>query len=227
MTLSESNRRNTPVQFQPSRHPLRAKSQVGMLSARGSRWGTGTPVWSAVNQRLMRARATVGALIALGAMVAGCGGGGSNLGVATVSTSGSRSSSASTHDQALAFAMCVRTHGVPLWPDPDGSGRFEKSKLTPSQLGVSMAKAGAAQHACKALLPTYSPSEQPQDLAQALRFSRCMRAHGSANFPDPESNGAIRIPHAIENSPAYLAALNFCIHKYGVPPPPPAGGGHS
>ena len=54
-----------------------------------------------------------------------------------------------------------------------------------------------------------------------------MRAHGSTNFPDPESNGAIRIPHAIENSPMYLAALNFCIHKYGVPPPPPAAGAHS
>ena len=89
-----------------------------------------------------------------------------------------------------------------------------------------MAKAGAAQHACRTLLPTYSASEQPQDLAQALRFSQCMRAHGSTNFPDPESNGAIRIPHAMENSPMYLAALNFCIHKYGVPPPPsPAGAG--
>jgi hypothetical protein len=28
----------------------------------------------------------------------------------------------------------------------------------------------------------------------------------------------------MENSPTYLAALHFCIHKYGVPPPPsPAG----
>jgi hypothetical protein len=55
-----------------------------------------------------------------------------------------------------------------------------------------------------------------------------MRAHGSTNFPDPERNGAIVIPHAMENSPVYLAALHFCIHKYGVPPPPtPAGGGRS
>jgi hypothetical protein len=176
--------------------------------------------------RRLRAHATAGALIAVGVLVAGCGGGSSNPGVANASTSSSHSSSASTHNQALAYAKCVRTHGVPLWPDPDSNGRFDKSKLTPRQLGVSMAKAAAAQHACRALLPTYSASEQPQDLAQALRFSRCMRAHGSTNFPDPESNGAIRIPHAMENSPVYLAALNFCIHKYGVPPPPsPAGGG--
>jgi hypothetical protein len=73
-------------------------------------------------------------------------------------------------------------------------------------------------------MPTYSANPQPHVLAEALRFSRCMRAHGTANFPDPESNGAIAIPHAMENSPTYLAALHFCIHKYGVPPPPsPAG----
>ena len=47
-----------------------------------------------------------------------------------------------------------------------------------------------------------------------------MRAHGATSFPDPESNGAITIPHAMESSPAYLAALHFCLHKYGVPPPP-------
>jgi hypothetical protein len=182
-------------------------------------------------RRRLRGHATVGALIAVGVFVAGCGGGGgSNSGVAnvnTASTSRGHSSSSSTYEQALAYAKCVRTHGVPLWPDPDSNGGFDKSKLSPRQLGVSMAKAGEAQHACRALLPTYSASEQPQVLAQALRFSHCMRAHGSTNFPDPESNGAIRIPHAIENGPVYLAALNFCIHKYGVPPPPPAGGARS
>ena len=177
----------------------------------------------------LRAHATVGALIAVGVIVAGCGGGGSNPGVANVdtsSTSSSHSSSSSTYDQALAYADCVRTHGVPLWPDPDASGRFDKSKLNPRLLGVSSSKAGLAAHACRSLLPTYSATQQSQVLAQALTFSRCMRAHGSTNFPDPESNGAIRIPHAMENSPVYLAALHFCIDKYGVPPPPsPAGGG--
>ena len=181
-------------------------------------------------RRRLRPHATIWALIAVGALVAGCGGGGSNAGVANVSTSSTSSShsSSSTYDQALAYANCVRTHGVPLWPDPDASGRFDKSKLTPRQLGVSSSKAGVVAHACRTLLPTYSVTQQSQVVAQALTFSRCMRAHGATNFPDPESNGAIRIPHAMENSPVYLAALHFCIHKYGVPPPPsPAGGGGS
>jgi hypothetical protein len=130
----------------------------------------------------------------------------------------------STHDQALAYAHCVRSHGVPRWPDPDSNGVFDKSKLTPGQLGVGSSQIAGAERACKSLLPTYSATPQPHVLAQALRFSRCMRANGATRFPDPETSGAIRIPRAIENSPAYLAALHFCLHKYGAPPQPsPAG----
>jgi hypothetical protein len=181
-------------------------------------------------RRGLRAHATVGALISVGVLVAGCGGGGSNPSVANVRsshTSSSRSSSSSsTYDQALAYANCVRTHGVPLWPDPESSGAFDKSELTPSQLGVGSSQIAAAERACRSLLPTYSATPRPHVLAQALRFSRCMRADGATNFPDPESNGAIVIPHAMENSPTYLAALHFCVGKYGVPPPPsPAGRG--
>jgi hypothetical protein len=117
---------------------------------------------------------------------------------------------------------------VPLWPNPGRGGVFDKSKLTPRQLGVSTVRAGTAERTCKNLLPTYAPTQQSHVLAQALTFSRCMRTHGATSFPDPESDGAIRIPHAMENSPAYLAALNFCVRKYGVPPPPsPAGAGRS
>jgi hypothetical protein len=54
-----------------------------------------------------------------------------------------------------------------------------------------------------------------------------MRVDGATSFPDPESNGAIVIPHQMENTPAYLTALHFCVHKYGVPPPPSPAGGRS
>lgn len=181
------------------------------------------PSRNGVRQR-MRVCAMLAPLMGVAALVAGCGGGGSNPGVANVGTAGTSSrhlSSSSTYAQALVFAKCVRTHGVPLWPAPDSSGQFDKSKLTPHQLGVSSLKAATAQHACRNLLPTYSaPQHSSQVVAAALRFSRCMRAHGSTKFPDPESNGAIVIPHAMENSPVYLAALHACIRKYGVPPPP-------
>jgi hypothetical protein len=165
---------------------------------------------------------SLAALLGLSLLASACGGSpGSH--VAQLSTSTTRNSPpsrGSTHDQALAYARCLRSHGVPLWPDPESSGSFDKSKLTPHQLGVSSSQIGTAEKACRSLVPTYSATQQPNVLALALRFSRCMRAHGAANFPDPESSGAIVIPHAMESSPAYLAALRLCVHKYGVPPPP-------
>lgn len=163
-------------------------------------------------------------VVAFALLAAGCAGGGSpDSQVAQLGSSTARSSPpgrSSTHDQAVAYARCIRTHGVPLWPDPDSSGVFDKSKLTPQQLGVGTSQIGTTQRACKSLLPSYPSTPQANVVAQALTFSRCMRTHGAKTFPDPESNGAIRIPHSMENSPAYLAALHFCLHKYGVPPPP-------
>lgn len=176
----------------------------------------------------MSVRAVVGPLmaIAVGVLVAGCGG--SKAGVRSIGKAGrssSHSSASSTYAQALVYAKCVRTHGVRLWPAPDNDGQFDKSKLTPHQLGVSSVQADAAQRACRSSLPTYSATEgSSQVVTAALKFSRCMRAHGSKNFPDPKADGAIVIPHAMENSPVYLAALHTCIRRYGVPPPPsPAG----
>jgi hypothetical protein len=180
--------------------------------------------------RPARSAAGVTAAVGLSLAAAACGGspGRHVAQLGTTSTQGGSPGGGSTHAQALAFVRCVRSHGVPLWPDPESRGVFDKSKLTPNQLGVGSWQIAAAQRACKSLLPTYSATLQPHALTQALQFSRCMRAHGATSFPDPESNGAIVIPHAMESSPAYLAALHFCVHKYGVPPPPsPADGSGS
>jgi len=170
-----------------------------------------------------RARGVIWA-ISVGALVAGCGGGHASTGTSNSVNTGtvnSHSSASGIYAQALTYAKCVRTHGVPLWPVPNSSGQFNKSELTPGHLGVSGVEAATAQRACRSLQPTYSATQHSsQVVTEALRFSRCMRAHGSTNFPDPESNGAIVIPHAMENSPVYLAALHTCIQKYGVPPPP-------
>jgi hypothetical protein len=116
----------------------------------------------------------------------------------------------------------MRSNGVPGWPDPNSYGGFDKSKLTLQQLGASGSKVQAAQRACQHLLPGISATEQETQriLAQALRFSRCMRNHGVTNFPDPDSNGGIRIPDSVENTPGYGATLTAC---QPFPPPPVAG----
>ena len=177
--------------------------------------------------RLKHLAPALAGLVSVTLLVSGCGGSPGSQ-VAQLSTSTTQSSppaGGSTSDHALAYARCMHTHGVPLWPDPESGGSSDGSPLTLRQLGVSSSQLAAAEQSCRSLLPTSSVTQpSPHVLAQALRFSRCMRAHGATNFPDPDSDGAIRIPHAMESSPAYLAALHVCLHKYGAPPPPSAAG---
>ena len=95
--------------------------------------------------------------------------------------------------QPLAFANCVRAHGVPNFPDPNGSGQFNKVAL--QQLATSNSRYATATHACQHLLPAPSPAQQRRGVAHALLFSHCMRAHGVTNFPDPGSDGRIPASH--------------------------------
>jgi hypothetical protein len=75
----------------------------------------------------------------------GCGGGGGSP-VAGVATS-----TATALNGALAFACCMRSHGIPGWPDPDRGGHFDKSKLR--QLGVSVSRVRALEEGtCNHLL---------------------------------------------------------------------------
>ncbi len=165
-------------------------------------------------------------------LAAACGGSSGShvaqLGTTTTqssSPSGRSSGSGSTSGQALDYANCMRSHGVPAFPDPTSGGEIPKVSL--QQVGVSNSQLQGAQRACQLLWPTVSAAQQQQVRAQALRFSRCMRNHGITDFPDPDSNGGIRIPDSVENAPGFEAAMNAC---KPLPPPPnrgPAGGGGS
>jgi hypothetical protein len=178
---------------------------------------------SEVPARIVRLALLAGALAGLSLLASGCGGS-PGTHVAQLSTS-TTPSAGSTPDHALAYSRCMHSHGVPLWPDPGTTGATNQAPLTLHQLGVTSSQLTTAQQACRSLLPTTpATAAAPHVLAQALRFSHCMRAHGATAFPDPASNGAITIPHAMESSPAYLAALHVCLNKYGAPPPPSSAG---
>lgn len=118
---------------------------------------------------------------------------------------------------ALAFARCMRSDGVPNWPDPSSSGTFDKSELTTQRLGASAARVQSAQNACGHLLPNGgsgpNAAQLQQAKAQALAFSRCVRAHGVPNFPDPGSDGRIPDPATAgvdQGSPRFEAANRAC-----------------
>jgi hypothetical protein len=94
---------------------------------------------------------------------------------------------------ALAFAECMRAHGVPNFPDPNAQGG-----IVASGQDVGSSTFQAATKDCRHLLPNGgqpTPAEQAKALAQALKFSQCMRSHGISAFPDPQSvaGGGIRI----------------------------------
>jgi hypothetical protein len=122
---------------------------------------------------------------------------------------------------ALAFARCMRSNGVPNWPDPKSSGAFEKSKLTSQRLGAA-AKVQAAQSACRHLLPNGggpTSTEVQHVKAQGLQFAQCVRNHGVPNFPDPGSDGRIPDPAGVgvdQGSPKFKAANQAC-GKYRPP----------
>ncbi len=126
-------------------------------------------------------------------------------------------------NRAIAFAQCMRSKGVPNWPDPNSSGVFDKSELTSQRLGAGAARVQSAQTACGHLLPNGgSPPSAAQLLQmkrQSLQFSQCVRAHGVPNFPDPDSTGRIPDPASVgidQGSPKFEAANQAC-GKYRPP----------
>jgi hypothetical protein len=92
------------------------------------------------------------------------------------STTGSR-----TSPQAIEFADCMRAHGVPGFPDPSAGGGpiALTGTRTPAFKSASRACARLAAGGGGGVRATES-----QFLA-ALRFAKCMRAHGVPGLPDP------------------------------------------
>lgn len=63
--------------------------------------------------------------------------------------------------QSLRFSRCVRSHGVPNFPDPDDTGRIPD----PGSVGVDQGspKFQAANQACRPYRPPYMPSNSAYD----------------------------------------------------------------
>jgi hypothetical protein len=181
--------------------------------------------------RRRRAGLIAAAAIASSVLVAGCGGTSNSPGVASVgsSTGTTPGKSASSGKGLLAYARCMRAHGVPNFPDPGSNGAITVSSA--NGIDPNSPQFKSAQSACQSLAPggNPSPAQQAKRMAQALKFSQCMRAHGVPKFPDPTSNGAITIKAGPGSgidpgSPQFQAAQKACQSIFGGPKGgPPAG----
>ncbi|HWB21662.1 MAG TPA: hypothetical protein VG652_02105 [Gaiellaceae bacterium] len=90
---------------------------------------------------------------------------------------------------ALAYSRCMRSHGVPAFPDPDSQGQYPPFH---SDSAASKQESVSAQETCKSLLSKGGSAGRPQDrqqkLAFALQVAGCLRAHGYPTFPDPTAS---------------------------------------
>jgi hypothetical protein len=136
-----------------------------------------------------------------------------NGGSSSTASASSSPSGGSAVQKALAYAACMRSHGVSNFPDPNSQGQFQ---ITSSQgINVQSSQYQRAQTACQSLAPTQGGSTA-QNKAAALQFSACMRSHGVSNFPDPNANGGFMIGanNGIDpNSPQFQSAQKAC-QKY-------------
>jgi hypothetical protein len=158
--------------------------------------GQGTPARPHRRRWRPRLAALVGVL-ALTLGVAACGGGNQNDGVASLSgankptTTTTAAGPPSKQEAALAFARCMRQHGINM-PDPQFSGNkiTQELKGGPGSKGPDDPTFKAAQQACNKYLPNGGQPirPDPQEQQQMLAFARCMRQHG-INMPDPNPNG--------------------------------------
>lgn len=152
-------------------------------------------------------RMTIKAL-SFGCMLLGCA-----LALAACGSSGgSHAGGSRDYGSFLKFADCMRAHGVPNFPDPSaGGGGVHIGPAAGLNPDSPAFQAGLA--VCKKQLPGGGPKAteltESQKL-QALKFARCMRAHGITNFPDPDS--ASGPPQADVNidSPAVQRAFRAC-----------------
>ena len=142
------------------------------------------------------------ALVGVALLAAGCGRGGGSPGA----------SRPAVHQELVAFAHCMRAHGVPDWPDPLPQGGFPATGS-----GGNSPQAGSAMHTCRHLLPPIQPisaAQQARVLAHDLKWTRCMRAHGFAvSDPSvrPHAGVVIMAPPGFDpTSPQAQAAAKAC-----------------
>jgi hypothetical protein len=185
-----------------------------------------------IGRRWAPARAALVA-VAAGALTlaAACGAAGPS-GNTTAATHGSSTTAAANSSSAatgpLAFSACMRSHGIPDYPDSSGPTRIAGRQDGQIQVnGVTLKETQAqfetAQQACASTRGASSTNAPPNPQLQqaALQYSQCMRSHGIANFPDPKVTGnnvQIQIGNPNQpggggidpNSPQFQAAQTAC-----------------
>lgn len=162
--------------------------------------------------RLRRAGLIIAVFVGLAGLavfLGGCGGGSGGSGSAP--SGQDPSSPGASQSGAVAFAQCVRSHGVPDFPDPQ-NGHFLISGADQSNPNFN-----SAVQTCQHLLGpggATNGGSGGSNNSQLLAFAQCMQTHGVPQFPDPTANGGIGLPQGVDpNSPQFQKAWQECQSK--------------
>jgi hypothetical protein len=171
--------------------------------------------------------ALVALLGSIGLLAAACGGGSKDPGaasgggttttVAPSGSSGSTSSGESSQSEELQLAQCMRSHGVPNFPDPSATGGLLNA-ISAAGVNTHSPTYQEALLACKQYNPgaNLTPAQSAANNAKGVEYAQCMRSHGVPNFPDPVTGPtggqAINLSGTgiDQNSPTYQAANSTC-----------------
>ncbi len=182
----------------------------------------------------MKKLALVGVLLAGTAVfTSACGGGGPAVAhlphSGRAAASGSRNGGAAhlaSLQEGIEHSECMRSHGVPSYPDPDANGNVKMS----SDSGVNplSAQFQSAEKACDRFEEggvSQNSTVWGQALQEkALKFGACMRSHGIAGYPDPKPlkyGFMLSIPRSSGinvNSPQFAKATQICQPLLNVNP---------
>ena len=175
-----------------SKSGLTAAASNGYIRGLTVRCRGDKPLMNRSADRHRAPRAIVAVNVACCALIASaCGTGSADLGVAQLPATGSTRSGAPAGSalakspaSPLAHAECMRSHGVPDFPDP---GPVHIDVKAHPDLDPTSPTFVAAQKACVSLEPggTTGITVSPQLQAAALAYSACMRSHGFPKFSDP------------------------------------------
>ena len=100
------------------------------------------------------------------------------------SSSKPKSPASSNNSKLVRYADCMRTHGVPDFPDPLDGG----FPLRTSGINMSSPAFVSAQKGCASVQPGGSAGPAPitgEQLYEMSEKARCIRKHGFPDFPDP------------------------------------------
>lgn len=154
---------------------------------------------------------------------AGCSGGGSG-GAPGGGSHGDGSPGANAQgggtEQTMAvmrqLAHCIRSHGMPSWPDPI----INPLTNAPDWPQSAPRLPASIQQACQTIANRLPPDAQqsqpptPASMQALVRFARCMRSHGIPTWPDPNALG--EFPMTTQMSIQFKAsdrpATGACIH---------------